>query len=116
TLNSKTPEESLKLFEDMARNNYQWGNNRGKQRAAGVYEIDLLTSLVAKMDALSTQVMSIKNQQPQHTQFYHEGTSDSSYFPEQLEQVDYLGNRNRKQNNPYSNTYNPGWRNHPNFS
>ncbi|XP_027118799.1 uncharacterized protein [Coffea arabica] len=32
------------------------------------------------------------------------------------EQVQYLNNYNRPpQNNPYSNTYNLGWRNHPNF-
>ena len=31
------------------------------------------------------------------------------------EQVDYMGNVPRQQNNPYSNTYNPGWKNHPNF-
>src|SRR5262245_16941460 len=27
-----------------------------------------------------------------------------------------MGNQSHPQNNPYSNTYNPGWRNHPNFS
>ncbi|MED6194027.1 hypothetical protein PIB30_024638 [Stylosanthes scabra] len=33
------------------------------------------------------------------------------------EQVNYLGNQSRpSQNDPYSNTYNVGWRNHPNFS
>ncbi|MED6202225.1 hypothetical protein PIB30_103178 [Stylosanthes scabra] len=33
------------------------------------------------------------------------------------EQVNYMGNQPRPpQNDPYSNTYNPGWRNHPNFS
>nr|XP_027082257.1 uncharacterized protein LOC113704565 [Coffea arabica] len=32
------------------------------------------------------------------------------------EQVQYINNYNRPpQNNLYSNTYNPGWRNHPNF-
>ena len=31
------------------------------------------------------------------------------------EEVDYVGNAPRQQNNPYSNTYNPGWQNHPNF-
>ncbi|KAG8501134.1 hypothetical protein CXB51_003228 [Gossypium anomalum] len=32
------------------------------------------------------------------------------------EQVNYMGNNNfRSQNNPYSNTYNAGWKNHPNF-
>ncbi|XP_065636347.1 uncharacterized protein LOC136070386 [Quercus suber] len=30
-------------------------------------------------------------------------------------QTNYVSNFQR-QNNPYSNTYNPGWRNHPNFS
>ena len=33
------------------------------------------------------------------------------------EQVNFVGNQfqGRQANNPYSNTYNPGWRNHPNF-
>ncbi|CAL1394487.1 unnamed protein product [Linum trigynum] len=30
------------------------------------------------------------------------------------EQVNFMANA--RVNNPYSNTYNPGWRNHPNFS
>ena len=35
-----------------------------------------------------------------------------------VEQANYVGNQfqGRQTNNPYSNTYNPGWRNHPNFS
>lgn len=32
-----------------------------------------------------------------------------------IEQVDYLGNTPRP-GNPYCNTYNKGWRNHPNLS
>ncbi|KAG8501011.1 hypothetical protein CXB51_003053 [Gossypium anomalum] len=32
------------------------------------------------------------------------------------EQLNYMGNNPRSQNNLYSNTYNAGWRNHPNFS
>lgn len=39
----------------------------------------------------------------------------TNLFPSQ-EEVDYLGNQQRNQNNAYSNTYNYGWRNHPNFS
>jgi hypothetical protein len=31
------------------------------------------------------------------------------------EQVNAFKNNFRPQNNPYSNTYNPGWKNHPNF-
>ena len=33
-----------------------------------------------------------------------------------IEQLNALNNFQRNQGNPYSNTYNPGWRNHPNFS
>ncbi|MED6225732.1 hypothetical protein PIB30_096490 [Stylosanthes scabra] len=33
------------------------------------------------------------------------------------EQVNYMGNQPRPpHNDPYSNTFNPGWKNHPNFS
>ena len=31
--------------------------------------------------------------------------------PKQIEEIKFL-----RQNNPYSNTYNPGWKNHLNFS
>uniref|UniRef100_A0A803N3K9 Uncharacterized protein n=1 Tax=Chenopodium quinoa TaxID=63459 RepID=A0A803N3K9_CHEQI len=33
-----------------------------------------------------------------------------------FEQAQYVSNYNRSQNDPYSNTYNPGWKNHRNFS
>ena len=34
------------------------------------------------------------------------------------EEVNYMGDFGKLQprNDPYSNSYNPGWRNHPNFS
>src|SRR5262249_44603896 len=112
TLNYKTPNESLKLFEDMARNNYHWGNNKEKQKVAGKYEIDVMTTIFAKMDALSKQVMEAKNPTASSSGI----CSAENYYLEVPEQVDYVGNQGRYQNNPYSQTYNPGWRNHPNFS
>ncbi|CAL9018499.1 unnamed protein product [Prunus brigantina] len=33
-----------------------------------------------------------------------------------VEQVNQVAEFNRQRNDPYSNMYNPGWRNHPNFS
>ncbi|XP_057745048.1 uncharacterized protein LOC130962910 [Arachis stenosperma] len=32
-----------------------------------------------------------------------------------LDQANYIGNSPRQNHDPYSKTYNPGWRNHPNF-
>lgn len=37
-------------------------------------------------------------------------------MPWDQEQANMVNNTLRPQNNPYSNTYNPGWRKHPNFS
>ncbi|KAG8501564.1 hypothetical protein CXB51_003869 [Gossypium anomalum] len=43
-------------------------------------------------------------------------TEYPQFNPTEEEQVNYMGNNNfRSQNNPYSNTYNVGWKNHPNF-
>lgn len=49
------------------------------------------------------------------------GTTSSPHegAPEPIqhkETVNYVKNFNRQGNNPYSNTYNRGWRNHPNFT
>ncbi|XP_073121776.1 uncharacterized protein [Henckelia pumila] len=33
-----------------------------------------------------------------------------------VDAANFMGNQGRQQYNPYSNTYNPGWKNHPNFS
>ena len=43
-------------------------------------------------------------------------TNGQCLISKPLEQVNYAGNYcGNSQNNPYSNTYNPGLRNHPNF-
>ncbi|XP_024187998.1 uncharacterized protein LOC112192477 [Rosa chinensis] len=36
-------------------------------------------------------------------------------YPELIEQCNLLSYQTKPKNDPYSNTYNPGWRNHPNF-
>ena len=42
-------------------------------------------------------------------------TYDGNQNPEEANYVGNYGNR-QPRNDPYSNTYNPGWRNHPNFA
>jgi len=54
TLMSKTEEEAYNLIEEMALNNYQWSNKRSQpKRDGGKYEIDALTLLTAKVDAMT---------------------------------------------------------------
>ena len=54
TLMSKTEDEAYDLIEEIALNNYQWCNERGQpKRVWGKFEVDALTLLTAKMDAMT---------------------------------------------------------------
>ena len=57
TLMSKTEEEAYNLIEEMTLNNFQWSNERGQpKRVGGKYDIDALTLLTAKMDAMTQKL------------------------------------------------------------
>ncbi|KAL5545591.1 hypothetical protein UlMin_005278 [Ulmus minor] len=125
-LMSKTYNEAYALLERMASNNYQWPTERvpAGRRVAGVHEVSEITSLTAQIASL---VNTLNNQQATHHQSVNlvQGTGESCVLcngthrfescPSNPESVCYIGNMNRN-NNPFSNTYNPGWRQHPNFS
>ncbi|KAG8499090.1 hypothetical protein CXB51_005497 [Gossypium anomalum] len=108
-INNKTPEDAYEFIEEMSLNNYQWQVMRTKPtKTAGVYNIDSITML-------SNQVHPVMRCDSSG------GGVHTEYLPfnptTEEEQVNYMGNNNfRSQNNPYSNTYNAGWKNHPNFS
>ncbi|XP_071933622.1 uncharacterized protein [Coffea arabica] len=120
-LMGKTAEEAQQLIEKMAANNYQWANERGNSRkTVGMLEVDTLNMLSGKMDnvvkMLNRQVGSSSNQGVVVACCTTCGGDHDDFMCSSSEQVQYLNNYNRSlQNNPYSNTYNPGWRNHPNF-
>ncbi|KAL5558977.1 hypothetical protein UlMin_035188 [Ulmus minor] len=110
----------------MASNNYQWPIERVPtgRRIVGVHEVSEITSLTAQIASL---VNTLNNQQATHHQSVNSvqetgvscvlcnGTHRFESCPSNSESVCYVGNINRN-NNPFSNTYNLGWRQHPNFS
>ena len=54
TLMSKTKDEGHNLIEEMTLNNYQWSGKRGKpKRIGGKFDVDVLTLLTAKMNAMT---------------------------------------------------------------
>nr|XP_023872628.1 uncharacterized protein LOC111985214 [Quercus suber] len=106
-LMNKTHEAAYELLEELASNNYQWPTERAMPRkTAGVLELDSITSLAAQMATLSQQLGNHSSVDCQVRNPF----AQSSYG-----QANYVSNLQR-QNNPYSNTYNLGWGNHPNFS
>ena len=54
---SKTEEEAYNLIEEMALNNFQWSNERAQpKRVGGKFELDAITLLTAKMDAMTQKL------------------------------------------------------------
>ncbi|KAA3460524.1 retrotransposon gag protein [Gossypium australe] len=103
-LNNRTPEAAYEFIEEMSLNNYQWTK---PTKSAGVFNLDAVTMLSTqvemmnkKLDSFTTQVELWRILSTHPTNRARERT-DELY---------------RSNNNPYSNNYNPGWRNHPNFS
>ena len=53
---SKTPEDALELFKEMANMHSLWANERVIPRKGGAIEIDGLTMMNAKLDTLTKQM------------------------------------------------------------
>ncbi|XP_058725740.1 uncharacterized protein LOC131597035 [Vicia villosa] len=122
--------DAYALIESMAQNHYQWGSERaqsektfGKKSLAksGMYEISSLDRVNAKVDALTQKIENLTIAPVATVAAVSPnceicGTSGHAAPECQLlagvspEPVNYA------QGNPYSNTYNLGWKNHPNFS
>ncbi|XP_050874985.1 uncharacterized protein LOC127078587 [Lathyrus oleraceus] len=125
-LMDKPYEDAYQLIENMAQNYFQWGGERTTTEKPttkiGTYEVNGIDHINAKVDALTQKIENLTITlaavvaavapncelcgTPGHTNI--ECKLLLAGIP--TDQVNYA------QGNPYSNTYNPGWRNHPNFS
>ncbi|XP_050207484.1 uncharacterized protein LOC126656903 [Mercurialis annua] len=97
----KTAAEINQIYENVALNS-QHRAIRG--RRAAVHEVSSQHDIVSEVVELTKQG--------------HIATSYNYTNEVQSEEANFVSyNQNRQpRNDPYSNTYNPGWRNHPNFS
>ena len=106
----------------IASNNYQDPNERVTRKAGGVYEIDGFSALTTKVDSLSRKLDTLVVNVVQSIQVCylcggpHENVVGNPFAPSSTGQANYVPNFSRQQNNSYSNSYNPGWSNHLNFS
>lgn len=101
--------------------------DRCQSKPEGVIDLKLETNKIriediidAKVDkklkAINIGTHPVAHIQPVPAVCYEicSGPHQTCYYfttPQQVEEIKFL-----KQNNPYSNTYNPGWKKHPNFS
>ena len=94
-----------------------------------MYELNTSPQLMAKLDGLSQKLDSFmaSGSHQQHSSAVCAICSSSTHptqscpssasYPELIEDLNAIQNFQRpSNNNPYSDTYNPGWARHPNFS
>jgi len=134
----KSIEVAKALLEEMVSNNYDWAGKRATpKRTSGLYKVDAVDMLASKVDALAQRFDKFGTPSPGSLvggplgamfevgvpcEIYsihgHIAAECQSIFPgiEHANAVQNYGPRPPRQNNPYSNIYNLGWRNHPNFS
>ncbi|XP_035546578.1 uncharacterized protein LOC108985990 [Juglans regia] len=136
---SKEPNEALPFFYYLAESVQQWNTqtNRVSLTAqplraiagGGRYELKEDTNVQARIAALTRrlEVMEMEKVKAVKTVEVCSLCTDSNHKTQDClvmpvfqqsdsEQMQLVNWVNRAQNQPFSNTYNPGWRNHPNFS
>ncbi|XP_019157162.1 PREDICTED: uncharacterized protein LOC109153743 [Ipomoea nil] len=108
-MGEKTAEETLALYEMLGANSQQ-KSVRGQ--TSGMYEVNSITDLKIQMSAMDEKMNNLCSMlATKQSTAYMIGENDC------FEQANAMNNFNqRPRNDPYSNSYNPGWRNHPNFS
>ena len=120
----KSPQEIQNLIEEMAANNHQRVNEQGNSRhQAGMIEMNTLNMLSAQINnmvkLLHRQAGVGQNSSSSSVYVACYSVCDGEHDTNEcidFEQAQFVKNYNRHvQNNPYSKTFNPEWRNHPNF-
>src|SRR3954467_4060766 len=116
-----------KIIEAIAANEHLELYDRSVSQPEGIIDLKLANQVVKMEDQITAEVerrlkkIALDTQtvaQVQPVQAVNCEICGGPHFAmhcvataQQVEEINFL-----KQNNPYSNTYNPGWKNHPNFS
>ncbi|KAK8701680.1 hypothetical protein V6N13_020061 [Hibiscus sabdariffa] len=120
TLLNKPPRESLEILDKLAQNDYQHPTSRRGTTRRGTVQLDSSDTILAQISALTNMVKNMQRQtntqEVKALDAFCElcgNNHDTSECGQAVESSCYVGNYNK---NVMSNTYNPTWRNHPNFS
>ena len=110
----------------MATNSYQWQSNHLMKKQIRAFAIDTNMAILGQLEALSKKVESLMviNKSPpsitcdlcKKRGHLSNDCQKGNPFSLEIEEANFVDNSNRQQYNPYSNTYNSCWRDHPNIS
>ncbi|XP_073121648.1 uncharacterized protein [Henckelia pumila] len=125
----KSPEDGYELIEKMISSCYHPQSERNAaRRPAGMHQVDAFTSVAAQLEVMNKRIeeltlgqsaMRIQEVWCEKCGVEHFTkdckTGNLSYQPDGG-MMNHVGNKNRPRNDPFSNTCNPEWKQHPNFS
>ncbi|XP_062114377.1 uncharacterized protein LOC133825458 [Humulus lupulus] len=128
---AKSYNESYEILERISNNNYQWPTSTLStgRKVPGIHDVDAITSLAVQVSSISNMLktmnmgMDKSMGQPMGTQMGQMESISCVYCgeghtfdncPSNPAAICYMGNQNR--NGPYSNSYNPSWRQHQNYT
>ncbi|KAL5578110.1 hypothetical protein UlMin_019809 [Ulmus minor] len=135
----KDPDEAIDFLDDLSKKAHTWMRPNAiestkKTQIAGIYQLKEEDSLKARLEALTKEIEVLKTKDTRAPELVARVESHEPYFmcngldhtprecptyfeiKEINEECNALGIPFRKTYDPYSNTFNPGWKNHPNFS
>ena len=121
SITMKTTQEANLMFEELAKNNCQHSSERGDgRRQGGIHEIDRISSLKAKFEALMTKLNQKAPKESTLGEIDHIQSQNAlvANTPLSTEDVNYVNNRSYtfRTNNNLSTHYHVGLRNHKNSS
>ncbi|XP_073298450.1 uncharacterized protein [Primulina huaijiensis] len=125
----KTAEEGYELLEEMVASSYHPQSERNNQRRnATVHQVTDLSAITAQLDVLNRKLdglnmggtamrlQEIFCDKCRGEHFAKDCQDENPFYVQEGAPVNQVGVQNRPRNDPYSNTYNPGGRQHFNFS
>ena len=131
----KNKVEAYQILENIALNDCQWPVERvAMKKQAKVLDLDMFTNLSAQVSTLSKKLQvtqQLGSQLSAHKVEESPLACEQRHGPHPtsqclmmnamgdltIEQAQYIAKFPQNQNfNPYGQNYNPGWKNHPNFS
>ena len=130
---NKTLDQAFDLIESMASHDFSWTNERVVQpQGPGMYQVSTTDAVAAQVEVLNRQMAAVLANQNVQTQRNNSGNGQNCHMICQIcgiqghsptecgifsQQDNHVSEVNYAQNNgPFSQSYNPNWRNHPNLS
>ncbi|XP_021775487.1 uncharacterized protein LOC110739328 [Chenopodium quinoa] len=129
SLLTKNPTEARELIEKMAANDNYHPGGRNTVKKGGKFDVDALTMLTSSVQALTSRFDKFQagtsNTPQELCQLCHVQGHVAPDCPQisqnaeemSIEQANaFYSSSPKRPYDPYSNTYNKGWKHHPNFS